>query len=267
MSDFWSFTALCNSVSKNKKWIAEKKFDVLSFQNMFQILKKYFWQNLIIKCVHKNYRFVQGGGAYSWSNTVGYQLLLCQIISSTTYHLHLVHFVLTVIKGKPFINHGKFKKILQILIKIANFTKKIQFLEKINNFRKKLSIFRKKYQFWKKINFEKELSIFRKKLSISKTWQFSGKNGPVSKKLPIFRKKCQFFCKITTVSTQNTNCSVNIFSMDLHGTKRHTVLDQLYAPPPVSWPIFILCSKLLALKQKCLWEITQSTILYFGFMF
>ena len=60
------------------------------------------------------------------------------------YDLQLVPFVLTVIKGKPFIHHGKLKKILQILIKIANFTKKIQFLEKINNFRKKLSIFREK---------------------------------------------------------------------------------------------------------------------------
>ena len=111
----------------------------------------------------------------------------------------------------------------------------------------------KNYQFRKNINFEKELSIFRKKLSISKTWQFSGKNGPVSKKLPFFRKKCQYFCKITTVSTQNTNCSVNIFSMDLHGTKRHTVLDQLYAPP-LFHGLFLFCVQNCWLWNKSVYE-------------
>ena len=152
----------------------------------------------------------------------------------TTYHLQLVHFVLTAIKGKPFIHHGKFEKILKILIKIGNFSKKIsmfrknyQFFEKNTNLEKKLEekakfenilILRKNCHFW-----EKNCQFQKLKISQEKWSSF--------RKIANFQKKLPIFCKITTVSTQNTNCNGNILSMDHHGTKRHTVLDQLYDPP------------------------------------
>ena len=114
----------------------------------------------------------------------------------------------------------------------------------------KILILRKNCHFW-----EKNCQFQKLKISQEKWSSF--------RKIANFQKKLPIFCKITTVSTQNTNCNGNILSMDHHGTKRHTVLDQLYAPPPCFVAYFYFVFKIAWLWNKSIYERLHNQQVFF----